>query len=171
MSFRRITAILIPVILLASCGGGEIGTGATNTWMSFETGMELARDMGKPVVIDFYTSSCRWCRVMDKETFKDEKVASYLNEHFISIKLNAAQTTGSLEYGGKTYTPAQLARKFKVRAYPSIAYLDEKGGLIFVDVGFKKPKQFMVNLKYVTSGCHEKGVSIEQFRNSGGKCD
>ena len=171
MSFKRIVSILIPVILLASCGGGEVETGATNAWMSFETGMELARNMGRPVVIDFYTSWCRWCKVMDKDTFKNEKVASYLNEHFVSIKLNAEQTTGSLEYGGRAYTPAQLARKFKVRGYPSIAYLDKKGGLVFVDAGFKKPAQFMVNLKYITSGCHEKGVSIDQFRNSGGKCE
>lgn len=171
MSFRKIASILIPVILLASCGGGEVETGGTNTWMSYETGMELARDMGKPVVIDFYTSWCRWCRVMDKETFKNEKVASYLNEHFISIKLNAEQTTGSLKYGGKTYTPAQLARAFKLTGYPSIAYLNGQGELIYVDGGFKKPEQFMVNLKYITSGCYKKGVSIEQFRRSGGKCE
>ena len=167
--------ILIPVVLLAGCGGGEKGTvektGGTNTWMSFDTGMQLAGDMGKPVVIDFYTSWCRWCRVMDKETFKDEKVASYLNEHFISIKLNAEQTVGSLEYGGRSYTPAQLARTFKVSAYPSVAYLDNKGGLIFVDRGFKKPGEFMVNLRYVTSGCYAKGVSIDQFRKNGGKCE
>ena len=171
MSFKRIVSILIPVILLASCGGGEVGTGATNTWMSFEAGMKLARKTGRPVVIDFYTSWCRWCKVMDKDTFKNKKVASYLNKNFVSIKLNAEQTTGSLEYGGRTYTPAQLARRFKVKGYPSIAYLDEEGELIFVDAGFKKPGQFMVNLKYVTSGCHKKGVSIEQFRKSGGKCE
>ena len=175
MSYRRIAMILIPVILLAGCGGSdrEAGgkTSGTNTWMSYETGMQLASDMGKPVVIDFYTSWCRWCKVMDKDTFKDEKVASYLNEHFISIKLNAEQKFGSLKYEGRTYTPAQLTRKFKVSAYPSVAYLDNKGGLIFVDRGFKKPAEFMVNLKYVTSGCYAKGVSIDKFRQNGGKCN
>ena len=171
MSFRGITLILISFALLAGCGGSEVEIGGTNTWMSFEAGMELARNMGKPVVIDFYTSWCRWCKVMDKKTFKNEKVASYLNEHFISIRLNAEQKTGKLEYGGRTYTPAGLARAFKLRGYPSIAYLDEKGGLIFVDAGFKQPDQFMVNLKYVKSGCHEKGLSIDEFRKRGGKCD
>ncbi|MCK4549958.1 MAG: DUF255 domain-containing protein [Candidatus Krumholzibacteria bacterium] len=170
MSFRRFALILIPVVLLAGCGGSEVQTVETNTWMSFESGMELARNMGKPVVIDFYTSWCGWCKVMDKDTFRDKNVASYLNEHFISIKLNAEQKTGSLKYGGRNYTPAQLARAFKVRGYPSVAYLDEKGGLIFVDAGFKKPGQFMVNLKYVKSGCHKKGVSIEDFKRRGGKC-
>ena len=171
MSFRRIALILIPVALLAGCGGGEVETGKSNTWMSFENGMELARTLDRPVVIDFYTSWCRWCRVMERETFNNETVASYLNEHFISIRLNAEQTTGRLEYGGRTYTPAGLARAFKVRGYPSIAYLDGKGELVFVDAGFKKPDQFMVNLKYVRSGCYEKDISIEEFRRRGGKCD
>lgn len=178
MAFRRTALIVITAAMLAGCGGGDMetvdNTGKTveeNTWLSFDTGIELARDMGKPVVIDFYTSWCKWCKVMDKETFQEEEVSAYLSEHFISIKMNAEQKNTKIQYGGRTYTPASLARAFKVRGYPSVAYLDEKGGLIFVDAGFKKPGQFMVNLKYVTSGCHKKGVSIEAFRRSGGKCD
>jgi len=175
MAFRRIALLLALIVLLAGCGGGgetESGkAGSTNTWMSFENGMELARNMDKPVVIDFYTSWCRWCKVMDKETFNNGKVAAYLDEHFISIRLNAEQTTGKLEYGGRTYTPAGLAKAFRIRGYPSVAYLDNSGDLIFVDPGFKKPDQFMINLRYVKSGCHTKGVSIEEFKRRGGKCD
>ena len=175
MAFRMTALVLITVAMLAGCGGTDTGTSENtlveNTWMSFDTGMELAVNMGKPVVIDFYTSWCRWCKVMDRETFQDEKVASYLGKHFISIRLNAEQKNTKIKYGGRTYTPASLARAFKVQAYPSVAYLDGKGGLIFVDRGFKKPDQFMVNLKYVTSGCHAKGVSIDQFRRNGGRCD
>ena len=174
MSLRRITLLMTATVLLAGCGGGEVETGSvgsTNTWMSFENGMELARNMGKPVVIDFYTSWCRWCKVMDRETFNNGKVASYLSEHFISIRLNAEQKTGKIEYGGRTYTPAGFAKAFRVRGYPSIAYLDGSGDLIFVDPGFKKPDQFMINLRYVTSGCHKKDVSIAEFKQRGGKCD
>jgi len=171
MSSGRIKLILISVALLAGCGGGEVETGETSNWLSFDTGMELAGNMGKPVVIDFYTSWCRWCKVMDRNTFQDRDVASYLNEHFISIRLNAEQKTGTIKYGGRTYTPAGLARAFKVRGYPSIAYLDENGKLIFLESGYKNPDKFMVNLRYVKSGCHVKGISIEEFNRRGGKCD
>jgi thioredoxin-related protein len=170
MSFIRIASIVALSVLLAGCGGGEGKVEKTSTWMSFEAGMDLARDIGKPVVIDFYTSWCRWCKVMDKKTFSDTAVASYLSEHFITIRVDAEQTTGDLKYGGRTYTPAGLAKAFRLRGYPSVAYLDEKGGLIFVDTGFKEPGQFMLNLKYVTSGCYRKDVSIEEFRRRGGQC-
>jgi thioredoxin-related protein len=178
MAFRKTTLIMIAAAMLAGCGGGEMEpvektekTVVPNTWLSFDSGMELARDMSKPVVIDFYTSWCGWCKKMDKMTFKNEEVDSYLSEHFISIKLNAEQKNTKIQYGGRSYTPASLVRAFKVRGYPSVAYLDEKGALIFVDTGFKDAGQFMVNLKYVKSGCHRKGVSIEEFRRNGGKCD
>jgi thioredoxin-related protein len=178
MAFRKTTLIMIAAAMLAGCGGNEMesvektdNTVEPNIWMSFGPGMDLALDMGKPVVIDFYTSWCGWCKKMDKMTFKNEKVDSYLSENFISIKLNAEQKNTKIQYGGRSYTPASLARAFKVRGYPSVAFLDEKGALIFVDTGFKDAGQFMVNLKYVKSGCHRKGMSIEKFRRNGGKCD
>ncbi|MDC1393019.1 thioredoxin domain-containing protein, partial [Flavobacteriaceae bacterium] len=33
-------------------------------------------------------SSCHWCHVMEKETFEDSGVASFMNEKFISIKVD-----------------------------------------------------------------------------------
>ena len=172
MSAGRLSTILLALFLAAGCGGekGETSREEGNVWMSFNDGMELARNLDKPVVIDFYTSWCRWCKVMDRETFSDAEVASYLDRHFISIKIDAEQRTGALEYGGRQYTPAQLARRMGVRGYPAIAYLAPSGELAFVDMGFKKPEQFMVNLRYMTSGCREKGISIEQYRRQGGDC-
>ncbi|MCF6209907.1 MAG: DUF255 domain-containing protein [Gammaproteobacteria bacterium] len=32
--------------------------------------------------------ACHWCHVMQRETYRDEAVAGYLNEHFISIKVD-----------------------------------------------------------------------------------
>ncbi|KHJ78112.1 hypothetical protein OESDEN_22268 [Oesophagostomum dentatum] len=33
-------------------------------------------------------STCHWCHVMEKESFENEEIAQYLNEHFISIKVD-----------------------------------------------------------------------------------
>src|SRR4029077_14672519 len=33
-------------------------------------------------------STCHWCHVMEHESFEDEAVASVLNEHFVSIKVD-----------------------------------------------------------------------------------
>lgn len=49
---------------------------------------EKARREKKPILLSVGYSTCHWCHVMERESFKDEKIAAYLNEHFVSIKLD-----------------------------------------------------------------------------------
>ena len=42
----------------------------------------------KLIVVSIGYSSCHWCHVMEKETFEDNKVANYMNQNFISIKVD-----------------------------------------------------------------------------------
>ena len=49
---------------------------------------EMARREGKPVFLSIGYSTCHWCHVMERESFESIEVAEYLNEHFISIKVD-----------------------------------------------------------------------------------
>jgi uncharacterized protein YyaL (SSP411 family) len=42
----------------------------------------------KLLVVSIGYSSCHWCHVMEKETFEDKEVANYMNDNFISIKVD-----------------------------------------------------------------------------------
>ncbi|NCX30254.1 MAG: thioredoxin domain-containing protein, partial [Proteobacteria bacterium] len=42
----------------------------------------------KLLVVSIGYSSCHWCHVMEKETFKDSIVSNYMNKHFINIKVD-----------------------------------------------------------------------------------
>ena len=42
----------------------------------------------KLLVVSIGYSSCHWCHVMERETFEDHDVASYMNEKFINIKVD-----------------------------------------------------------------------------------
>lgn len=57
-------------------------------WYDFEEGMEKAKKEKKSLLIDAYTDWCGWCKVMDKETYKDAKVIAKLNESFVAVKFN-----------------------------------------------------------------------------------
>ena len=47
-----------------------------------------ARAENKPIFLSIGYSTCHWCHVMERESFEDEKIGAYLNEHFISIKVD-----------------------------------------------------------------------------------
>jgi len=47
-----------------------------------------ARAGNKPVFLSIGYSTCHWCHVMERESFEDEKVGAFLNEHFVSIKVD-----------------------------------------------------------------------------------
>jgi len=47
-----------------------------------------ARSENKPIFLSIGYSTCHWCHVMERESFENDEVAAYLNEHFISIKVD-----------------------------------------------------------------------------------
>src|SRR5205085_11567763 len=54
----------------------------------YDTSLARARDEDKPLLVSIGYSSCHWCHVMERESFEDEDVAAYMNEHFVPIKVD-----------------------------------------------------------------------------------
>ncbi|MGW4675132.1 thioredoxin domain-containing protein [Streptomyces sp. NPDC004324] len=58
-------------------------------WWPWEPeAFEEARRRDVPVLLSVGYSACHWCHVMAHESFEDEATAAYLNEHFVSIKVD-----------------------------------------------------------------------------------
>ena len=53
-----------------------------------ETALARARSEEKPIFLSIGYSACHWCHVMEREAFSDPEVARFLNEHFVSIKVD-----------------------------------------------------------------------------------
>ncbi|MFC8076376.1 thioredoxin domain-containing protein [Streptomyces sp. NPDC057307] len=47
-----------------------------------------ARRRDVPVLLSVGYSACHWCHVMAHESFENEATAAYLNEHFVSVKVD-----------------------------------------------------------------------------------
>ncbi len=50
--------------------------------------LQLARERQVPILVSIGYSSCHWCHVMEHESFEDQQVAQYMNEHFVNIKVD-----------------------------------------------------------------------------------
>ncbi|QLJ05222.1 thioredoxin domain-containing protein [Streptomyces sp. NEAU-sy36] len=49
---------------------------------------EEAKRRNVPVLLSVGYSACHWCHVMAHESFEDQETADYLNEHFVSVKVD-----------------------------------------------------------------------------------
>lgn len=49
---------------------------------------ERAQKEDKLVLVSIGYSSCHWCHVMEEETFENDSVARFMNQHFISVKVD-----------------------------------------------------------------------------------
>jgi uncharacterized protein YyaL (SSP411 family) len=50
--------------------------------------LSRARGENKPIFLSIGYSACHWCHVMERESFTDPETAAFLNDHFISIKVD-----------------------------------------------------------------------------------
>ena len=47
-----------------------------------------AKQENKPVLVSIGYSACHWCHVMERESFENEEIATFMNSHFINIKVD-----------------------------------------------------------------------------------
>ncbi|MBM2841851.1 MAG: hypothetical protein HW412_2379 [Bacteroidetes bacterium] len=130
-------------------------------WMAFDAGMAEAQKTGKKVMIDVYTDWCGWCKRMDKDTYADNVVARYLNEKYVSIKLDAESAT-ALRYRGQSYTEQELASAFGITGYPSIIFLAHDGEPITIYPGYADATKFKVVLSYIAED-HYKTTTFQDY--------
>jgi uncharacterized protein YyaL (SSP411 family) len=50
--------------------------------------LQKAQREEKPIFLSIGYSACHWCHVMERESFENDEIANYLNEHFVSIKVD-----------------------------------------------------------------------------------
>ena len=53
-----------------------------------EEAFAKARSEKKPIFLSIGYSTCHWCHVMERESFENTTLADYLNQHFVSIKVD-----------------------------------------------------------------------------------
>lgn len=133
-------------------------------WMTFEEAVEKSKSEKRKVFIDVYTDWCGWCKVMDKNTFNQEKIAKYLNENFYPVKLDGEQKE-DITFRGQTYKYVASGRRgyHELAAallqgklsYPTVVFLDEDFNMIQPLPGYQKPEAFEKVINFI-GGDHYK---------------
>ena len=136
MKRKLISSIITVVICMAGLLPDTFASSKSIKWYSHDEGIAVAYSEGKKIYINFRADWCVYCKRMEKETFSNPAVVSYLNKHFISIKVD-------------TDKERKISNKYGVSALPDSWFLFKNGDVIGRRKGYIKPDQFMKILKTV----------------------
>ncbi len=118
-------------------------------WYSYPEGMALSKEQGKKVFLHFWAEWCAYCTKMAKETFVDPAVIDYLNQAFISIKVDYDREK-------------KITSEYAVRGLPYSFFLSEAGDTIGGRPGFISAADLLSTLKYIGSGSY-KTMTLKTF--------
>jgi thioredoxin-related protein len=82
--------------------------GSLVKWMSLEEAMKKVETAPRPVLIDFYTDWCGWCKRMMQTTYANPGLAQYINNNFYAVKFDA-EGKDTITYLGQKYAPTGTA--------------------------------------------------------------
>lgn len=107
--------------------------------LSFEAASKQAAQTGKIVLVDFYTTWCGPCKLLDKTTWTDAAVIQLLEQKTVALRIDAEKE-------------AALSKRYKIEAYPSVLLIKPDGTEIDRLVGYKEPKAFIEDFNAALGG-------------------
>jgi len=103
-----------------SAAGWSNHSGSVNFYnASIEEAMELASAEGKLTFVDFHAIWCGPCKWMDQTTFSNKTVSNYLNDNYVSVKIDIDEFDG--------YTAKEF---YKIETLPTMLIFNSKGQLV-----------------------------------------
>ncbi len=142
-------------------------------YFDYEQGMEVARQTGRPVFVDFTGHGCVNCREMEAVVWSDKRVSAMLNEDYIVISLYVDDKTIELPENehfykkGSSRMVTNLAKKnswiqecyFNANAQPQYALLDNEGNLLQPTRTYDKDKEAYIS--FLKKGLAEYKLRME----------
>lgn len=128
-------------------------------WLTIDEVNLRLKTESKPVLIDLFTNWCYWCKVMDKKTYNNSKVISYINKHFYAVKLNA-ETKDPVIWNERSYLYNTESKLNDFTMYVTRGQAEFPTTVIFPEMklgpaaipGYMEPKDIEAVLKYFGEG-------------------
>jgi thioredoxin-related protein len=117
----------------------------------WEAVLKESMERKKTIMIDFYTTWCGPCKMMDANVFSDKSLGTLINEDFIAIKIQIDSTNTDDEHVRSWYTDSRLLKnRYSIEAFPTTLFLSPDGNLIFKSIGYKNAANIIKIAKFAS---------------------
>lgn len=111
--------VLVTIVAFAALGSQNQNTPQNeSTSLNWHTDLDSAlveaKQINKPIFIDFYTTWCAYCKQLDETTLSDPKVQEKLSKNYVVAKIDADKYP-------------DIASNYKIYGYPTLLILDSNG--------------------------------------------
>jgi len=103
--------------------------------LTFSEALTAADEENKPIFMDCYTTWCGPCKWMAANIFTNNEVADFYNKNFVCVKFDMEKGEG-----------IELAKEFKIRAYPTLLFVDANRELVMKQIGAPRDPETYINL-------------------------
>ncbi len=136
MTTRLFSIILISFLFSTQ----SIGQGIDFFHGTWDEAMEMAKQDGKVIFVDAYTTWCGPCKRMARNTFPDPKVGEFFNANFVNMKIDMEKPTGR-----------KFQQKYPVQAFPTLYWIGPDGETVHRQKGAQDAVNFLKLGKHVVS--------------------
>jgi thioredoxin-related protein len=145
MFMKRISFLiffLIPLILFSQKDTLEKGIKWTEG-LSWEQIKQKAKQENKYIFVDCFATWCVPCKNMDSLVYSQSSVGTFINQEFISLRLQFDSTKYDDNWIRENYSLAKLfSEKYNISSFPTFLFFSPEGDPVHKDVGFKKDEVF-----------------------------
>jgi thioredoxin-like negative regulator of GroEL len=133
----RYRTILSALVLAASAS--PISAQQAVQWRTdYNAARKEATDRGRPILLEFGTENCMWCKKLEMSTLREPAVVKLLNDGFVSLKVDADREQS-------------LTQTLRISQYPTLVVAAPDGKIVGVLEGYQEVTQLTEQLQKVSA--------------------
>jgi thioredoxin-related protein len=135
---RRPVGVLIILVLILTAP--RIAPAEEVQWRTdYQAARKEARASNRPMILDFQTANCLWCRKLDGTTFQEGAIIELLNKRFVPLKVDAEQNMA-------------LVGALRVSSYPTLVLASPDGKILATLEGYVDAHKLHDHLQRTLNG-------------------